>query len=278
MSATPDSTLVNPEHLADLQRQLAECRAELDKAQRYLNETTTERDEALAREAATADVLQVINSSPGDLTPVFDAILEKAHTLCNASSGGLVLIEDNGYRPIAIHGEAAFRDDWLSQGWLPFSTLALSVLGLLDAGYQTYTHFSNTGLVGCSAKGDSCVVVQTSSYAWVFGIPVAVLGLAFFVFMVVINSPQAWRAKNPWIPRLRLAAVVVGMLFVLYLIYNELIRIGQVCEYCTSVHIITFILFALIVYQATAPAKPAPAGDKDPAQPPAKTAKSSTRR
>ena len=162
-------------------------------------------------------------------------------------------------------------------GWLPFSCLALSVLGLLDAGYQTYTHFSNTGLVGCSAKGDSCVVVQTSSYAWVFGIPVAVLGLAFFVFMVVINSPQAWRAKNPWIPRLRLAAVVVGMLFVLYLIYNELIRIGQVCEYCTSVHIITFILFALIVYQATAP-KPAPAPDRDPAQLPAKTAKSGARR
>jgi uncharacterized membrane protein len=152
------------------------------------------------------------------------------------------------------------------------------VLGLLDAGYQTYTHFSNTGLVGCSAKGDACVVVQTSSYAWVFGIPVAVLGLAFFVFMVVINSPQAWRAKTPLIHRLRLASVVVGMLFVLYLIYNELIRIGQVCPYCTSVHIITFILFALIVYQATAPAKLAPVSEKDPAQLPAKTAKNGARR
>ena len=175
---------------------------------------------------------------------------------------------------------SSWRRPWTlphTMGWLPFSCLALSVLGLLDAGYQTYTHFSNTGLVGCSAKGDSCVVVQTSSYAWVFGIPVAVLGLAFFVFMVVINSPQAWRAKNPLIHRLRLAAVVVGMLFVLYLIYNELIRIGQVCEYCTSVHIITFILFALIVYQATAP-KPAPAPDRDPAQLPAKTAKSGARR
>ena len=175
---------------------------------------------------------------------------------------------------------SSWRRPWTlprSMGWLPFSCLALSVLGLLDAGYQTYTHFSNTGLVGCSAKGDSCVVVQTSSYAWVFGIPVAVLGLAFFVFMVVINSPQAWRAKNPWVHRARLASVVVGMLFVLYLIYNELIRIGQVCEYCTSVHIITFILFALIVYQATAP-KPAPAPDRDPAQLPAKTAKGSARR
>ncbi len=62
-----------------------------------------ERDEALERENATADVLRVISASPGDLTPVFKAILDKATRICNAKFGTLWLRESEGVRAAAFH-------------------------------------------------------------------------------------------------------------------------------------------------------------------------------
>jgi hypothetical protein len=61
---------------------------------RRLEALTAERDDALAQQAAATEVLQVINSSTGDLTPAFDMIVEKAVRLCDASGGTLWLVKD----------------------------------------------------------------------------------------------------------------------------------------------------------------------------------------
>ena len=78
---------------------------------------TKELDEALARQNASAEILKVINASPGDLTPVFNIILKSAHSLCDVTSGSLQLFEGDHYRAVAVSGVAELFEKALRRGF-----------------------------------------------------------------------------------------------------------------------------------------------------------------
>jgi uncharacterized membrane protein len=137
--------------------------------------------------------------------------------------------------------------------WLQWTTWILSLGGLGVSIYLTIAHYNTALTLACPATSTiNCEKVTTSPQSIVFGIPVAVLGLAFYVFLAVANSPWAWRVTWPPLRWARIASIVVGIVFVLYLIYTELFTIGAICLWCTSVHVITFALFVLIMFSAAA--------------------------
>jgi adenylate cyclase len=140
MSAPRDNTLANAEQLiADLQRQLAECKAE--------------RDAALAREAATAEVLQVINLSPGDLAPVFDAMLQKATDLCSAAFGVLWTFDGEHYHAVASRNIPPAYSEFLRD---PPPAHPQTPLGRITAG-EAFVHIADMAAEEILAAGGPLV-------------------------------------------------------------------------------------------------------------------------
>jgi GAF domain-containing protein len=89
--------------------------------QTELTRVIRERDELLEQQTATAEILRVISSSPGDLQPVFEAILENATRICEAKFGNLWLREGDGFRNAAFHGALpeAYTGQWRSGMVIP---------------------------------------------------------------------------------------------------------------------------------------------------------------
>ncbi|MHB2027668.1 MAG: vitamin K epoxide reductase family protein, partial [Acidimicrobiales bacterium] len=130
--------------------------------------------------------------------------------------------------------------------WAQVTTLLLSLIGLGLSIYLTITHFEPNALV-CSNSGViDCAKVTTSAQSMIFGIPVAIYGLADYTVMTALNTPWAWHSSLRWIHVMRFLLAIIGMCFVLWLVYAEVIIIGSICLYCTGVHVTTFLLLIVL--------------------------------
>jgi uncharacterized membrane protein len=140
--------------------------------------------------------------------------------------------------------------------WVSLSSMLLSLAGVAVAAYLSYEHFTASSTLACPDTGAiNCVKVTSSSYAAIAGVPVAVLGLVFFVAMTLLCLPGAWAAtgqSGAALRRVRLVGAIVGIVFVLYLIWAELFAIDAICLWCTAVHVLTIALFAVVAFGTAA--------------------------
>jgi uncharacterized membrane protein len=105
--------------------------------------------------------------------------------------------------------------------------LVLAILGVGIAGYLTYVHYAGVEPVCNIAHG--CHKVQTSQYAKLAGIPVALLGLIGYV--VVLG---ALLARGELARMIAALTALVGFGFSMYLTYRELFTIDAICQWCVA--------------------------------------------
>jgi uncharacterized membrane protein len=120
-------------------------------------------------------------------------------------------------------------------------TLVLALIGTGIAGYLTWVHYGHLEIV-CLAGGGGCEKVQSSSYAELAGVPVAVLGLAGYV--AILLSLLLPREESA------LAAAflsLVGFGFSAYLTWAELFRIHAICQWCVASACVMTVLMVVSV-------------------------------
>ncbi|MGE5392749.1 MAG: vitamin K epoxide reductase family protein [Candidatus Saccharibacteria bacterium] len=119
--------------------------------------------------------------------------------------------------------------------------LALSLTGLIDASYLVYKHYFHVPLV-CPIFG-GCDRVLNSQYAQVFGVPLAVIGVAYY-FAVTVFMLWYLRAGKVRLAQIATSLVAVAFLISLGLVYLQLFVLKSICAYCMFSALTTTALFA----------------------------------
>lgn len=131
--------------------------------------------------------------------------------------------------------------------WPGLASLLIALVGLGVSTYLTIEHFSTTPSFACPESATiNCLKVTTSRWSHFGPIPVAVLGLIFFLTMTALCLPMTWRLRV--LDPLRIAGAVTGVLTALVLVWIELFKVDALCLYCTAVHICSLLLLGSVLW------------------------------
>ncbi len=130
--------------------------------------------------------------------------------------------------------------------------LVMAVVGVAIGAYLTTVHYAKVPPVCTTSNLVNCARVTSSAYSLVPGtqIPITIPGMLWFIVsgaLAGVALRSVWTG-TPEPPRLRLAHFLwsaAGLVFVLYLVYAEIVLLRSICEWCTVVHILTLATFLI---------------------------------
>ena len=126
---------------------------------------------------------------------------------------------------------------------LDLIAIVLTVAGIGVAGYLTYVHY-NQGALVCGIG--NCELVQSSKYAKMFGIPIAVFGLARYLALLALLLVRMRRPEHADTATAAVMAILIaGTIYAAYLTYLEIWVIHAVCQWCVASAIITVLLLLI---------------------------------
>jgi uncharacterized membrane protein len=134
-------------------------------------------------------------------------------------------------------------------------SFTVALIGVGISAYLTVEHYDTKLVLACPESATiNCAKVTTSQWSHLGPIPVAVLGLVFFVAMTLLCCPPVWqvRALDP----VRVAAAAVGTVSALYLVWIELFRVNAICLWCTGAHVCAIALLAAILWHVSETTQP----------------------
>lgn len=121
----------------------------------------------------------------------------------------------------------------------------IALLGFADASYLTIEHYSGV-IPPCSVTG-GCETVLTSAYSTVFGIPVALGGAIFYLF-ILVSIFIYFESKNTKLLKWSLLLTVIGFIASLWFIYVQAFILHSYCVYCLGSFSTSTILFVIATY------------------------------
>ena len=124
----------------------------------------------------------------------------------------------------------------------------LSLLGIFVSGYLTYSHFSGEP-VYCGGAS-SCELVNSSRFAFIGPIPVALIGLVAYIAILILSLIKSDEERQ-WPAILIFGAALIGVMFQWYLFYIEVAVLHALCYWCISSQTIITLIFLLALPRRT---------------------------